>query len=186
VFFYILASRAYSYRGIRLKRYPIIGFFTVVFFQGFGVYSMTYFACNISNEFVAVYPEYFYIPFVVSSVMVAGIYPLTQVFQHDADARNDDYTLSMMLGYRGTFFFSTAMFLLSALLLFVYFYDLGRLYDYFIFVVFLFPVLCFFFWWFRKVYYDERQANYRYTMMMNAFSAGSMNAYFLLLIFLKP
>ncbi len=29
----ILASRAYSYRGIRLKKYPVIGFLTVVIFQ---------------------------------------------------------------------------------------------------------------------------------------------------------
>ncbi|MEP7110351.1 MAG: prenyltransferase, partial [Ferruginibacter sp.] len=29
---YILASRAYSYRGIRLKRYPVTGYLTVIFF----------------------------------------------------------------------------------------------------------------------------------------------------------
>ena len=33
VLLYILVSRAYSYRGIRLKRYPIVGFLTVVVFQ---------------------------------------------------------------------------------------------------------------------------------------------------------
>ncbi len=31
---YILCSRAYSYRGIRLKQYPVIGFCTVFFVQG--------------------------------------------------------------------------------------------------------------------------------------------------------
>ena len=31
---YILASRAYSYRGIRLKQYPVIGYLTVIIFQG--------------------------------------------------------------------------------------------------------------------------------------------------------
>ena len=31
---YILASRAYSYRGIRLKKYPLAGYLTVVVFQG--------------------------------------------------------------------------------------------------------------------------------------------------------
>ena len=30
----ILASRAYSYRGIRLKKYPVTGFLTVIIFQG--------------------------------------------------------------------------------------------------------------------------------------------------------
>src|SRR6185437_1210353 len=31
---YILASRAYSYRGIRLKKYPVIGWLTVTVCQG--------------------------------------------------------------------------------------------------------------------------------------------------------
>src|ERR1700722_7503517 len=30
---YILASRAYSYRKIRLKKYPVIGYLTVIIFQ---------------------------------------------------------------------------------------------------------------------------------------------------------
>ncbi|HSV09988.1 MAG TPA: UbiA family prenyltransferase, partial [Hanamia sp.] len=34
IFFYILASRAYSYRNIRLKKYPIIGYLIVIIFQG--------------------------------------------------------------------------------------------------------------------------------------------------------
>src|SRR5215510_5706577 len=31
---YIAASRAYSYRGIRLKEYPVAGYLTVIIFQG--------------------------------------------------------------------------------------------------------------------------------------------------------
>ncbi len=34
IIFYILASRAYSYRKIRLKKFPVIGYLTVVIFQG--------------------------------------------------------------------------------------------------------------------------------------------------------
>jgi 1,4-dihydroxy-2-naphthoate polyprenyltransferase len=34
IFIYILVSRAYSFRGIRLKQYPIIGYLIVVLFQG--------------------------------------------------------------------------------------------------------------------------------------------------------
>src|SRR5689334_18972263 len=42
VLFYSLASRAYSYRGIRLKKFPIIGFLTVFIFQGGLIYFLTY------------------------------------------------------------------------------------------------------------------------------------------------
>lgn len=38
----ILASRAYSYRGIRLKKYPVTGFLTVIIFQGAITYFMVY------------------------------------------------------------------------------------------------------------------------------------------------
>ncbi|MEO6639106.1 MAG: hypothetical protein ABIN25_12575 [Ginsengibacter sp.] len=34
ILLYILASRAYSYRKVRLKKYPVIGYLTVIIFQG--------------------------------------------------------------------------------------------------------------------------------------------------------
>ena len=34
VLLYILASRAYSYRGIRLKKFPLTGYVIVIIFQG--------------------------------------------------------------------------------------------------------------------------------------------------------
>lgn len=40
VLIFILISRAYSYRNVRLKQYAVIGFFTVFIFQGAFVYLM--------------------------------------------------------------------------------------------------------------------------------------------------
>ncbi|HVU54228.1 MAG TPA: hypothetical protein VHD83_04195, partial [Puia sp.] len=40
---YILASRAYSYRGIRLKRWPVIGYLTVIGCQGALVFFLVYY-----------------------------------------------------------------------------------------------------------------------------------------------
>jgi 1,4-dihydroxy-2-naphthoate octaprenyltransferase len=39
---YILASRAYSYRRIRLKKYPVIGYLTVITCQGALVFFLVY------------------------------------------------------------------------------------------------------------------------------------------------
>jgi 1,4-dihydroxy-2-naphthoate octaprenyltransferase len=39
---YILASRAYSYRGIRLKKYPFAGWLTVITCQGALVFFLVY------------------------------------------------------------------------------------------------------------------------------------------------
>src|SRR5688572_1423936 len=44
---YIAASRAYSYRGIRLKKYPIVGYLTVVIFQGSLTFFMVYHGTHI-------------------------------------------------------------------------------------------------------------------------------------------
>src|ERR1035437_9530961 len=41
VLIFILVSRAYSYRKLRLKKYAVIGFLTVFIFQGAFVYLMT-------------------------------------------------------------------------------------------------------------------------------------------------
>ncbi len=41
-FIYILASRAYSARSVRLKKYPIAGFLTVIICQGALVFFMVY------------------------------------------------------------------------------------------------------------------------------------------------
>ena len=42
ILLYILASRAYSYRKIRLKKYPILGFLVVFLFQGGLIFFITY------------------------------------------------------------------------------------------------------------------------------------------------
>ena len=49
ILLFIAASRAYSYRGIRLKKYPFIGYLTVIFFQGALVYFIVRHGCSQSK-----------------------------------------------------------------------------------------------------------------------------------------
>jgi 1,4-dihydroxy-2-naphthoate octaprenyltransferase len=42
IFLYIIASRAYSYRKIRLKKYPVLGYLVVVIFQGAVTFFLVY------------------------------------------------------------------------------------------------------------------------------------------------
>ncbi|MDQ6762146.1 MAG: prenyltransferase, partial [Bacteroidota bacterium] len=46
ILLYILASRAYSYRKIRLKKYPVIGYLTVIIFQGAVTFFLVYHGSN--------------------------------------------------------------------------------------------------------------------------------------------
>src|SRR5687767_13642526 len=95
----ILASRSYSYRGIRLKRYPVTGFLTVIIFQGAITYYMVYMGSGGDNS----------LPWqgmLISSLLFGGFYPLTQVYQHKQDLKDGVRTISYKLGVKGTFIFS--------------------------------------------------------------------------------
>src|SRR5688500_13790957 len=75
ILFYILASRAYSYRGIRLKQYPITGFLTVFIFPGALVFWLTWHGAH--PDLPAVAPL---LPAVTSSLLIGALYPLPQIY----------------------------------------------------------------------------------------------------------
>src|ERR1700753_4258756 len=78
---YILASRAYSYRGIRLKKYPLAGWFTVIVCQGALVFFLVYQGSHLSSAGA----ESLHAPLeamVACSLLLGGFYPLTQIYQH--------------------------------------------------------------------------------------------------------
>lgn len=177
---YILASRAYSSRTIRLKKYPFTGFLVVAFFQGAFTYYMLY--TGISSE--RLYSLHLY-AMLASSFQIAGVYPLTQIYQHKADLEDEVITISYKLGYKGTFIFSSLMFLVSMLFYFLHFKFNNGLQSFYILQIFFLPALCFFIYWFIKVLSDTRQANFKHTMRMNVLAASSLNCCFILLTFLK-
>ncbi|HEV7382451.1 MAG TPA: UbiA family prenyltransferase, partial [Dyadobacter sp.] len=103
---YIAASRAYSSRSIRLKKYPVAGFLTVAVFQGAFTFYMSYLA--ISGQELTLTQPHIYL-LLGCSFQIAGAYPLTQIYQHEADLKDGVVTLSYRLGYRGTFIFTALM-----------------------------------------------------------------------------
>ena len=113
---YILASRAYSYRGIRLKKYPIVGYLTVVIFQGGITFFLVYHGCSVEKTLQVPLPG-----MIASSLLIGGFYPLTQIYQHEADKKDNVITLSYILGYRGTFIFTAMIYILAMSTLFYYF-----------------------------------------------------------------
>ncbi len=110
---------------------------------------------------------------------IAGIYPLTQVYQHKADAKAGDFTFSRWLGIRGTFEFSGVCFGVVAFLMGYHFIGTNQSHLFYVFILFIFPVMAYFIWWAGKVWADPTQANFRYTMLLNKFAATFLNLYFL-------
>ncbi|MEM7039670.1 MAG: prenyltransferase, partial [Bacteroidota bacterium] len=113
-----------------------------------------------------------------SSLLIAGVYPLTQVYQHEADAAAGDRTMSLLLGYRGTFVFSMLMFAVAGFFIYLELARPGQMRDFFVFLGFLAPVIMYFNWWMMQVWKSTTAANFKNTMRMNALASTCMNLAF--------
>ncbi|MDW8330784.1 MAG: UbiA family prenyltransferase [Cyclobacteriaceae bacterium] len=177
VLVYGLASKAYSHPSVRLKKYPVSGWITAGFFQGFFTFLTCYIGLNDFEISQALRPQII-APALLSSIMLWGNYPLTQVYQHQEDAQRGDLTLSLRLGITGTFYFSGWMFLLAGVgfvVLFHYMFSGKYLRE---FVLAMAPVVLFFAFWFYRVRQHPDYARYDYAMWMNFISSTSLNVFF--------
>ena len=177
---YILASRAYSYRGIRLKQYPVIGYITVIFFQGAVTFFLVMHGCS-SNKTLAV-PLY---AMIAASLLIGGFYPLTQIYQHQQDKEDSVTTLSLLLGYKGTFIFTAIIYLFAISTLAYQLISTLQQNSFFIIQIFFIPVLVYFFWWFRQVTLKHTAANFVNTMRMTILASVCTNAAFITLFLIE-
>ena len=181
VLLYVLISRAYSYRHVRLKKYAVVGFLTVMLFQGAFTYLMVSSATtNFSLE--SFFSTDNIICMVVSSLFIGSVYPLTQIYQHQADKKDGVNTISYKLGYMGTFLFSATFFTLATVLLFYYFNLNHHERDFVLFLLMMLPVIIRLMYWFNEVRKNAAKANFENTMAMNVWASTCMNIYFFILI----
>jgi 1,4-dihydroxy-2-naphthoate octaprenyltransferase len=180
VFIYSMVSRAYSYDKIRLKKYPILSWSIVGLFQGAFTFLLVYHYCQYSGfDFTHLLIESgILLAALASSIMLWAVYPLTQVYQHKQDAANGDQTLSILLGIKGTFIFSTIAFAVGFLCYFFYF-DFN---TFLFFLVFNIPSFVFFNWWTIKVFQSESNANFNNTMRMNILASLCLNLFYIWLV----
>lgn len=174
---YIAASRAYSYRGIRLKKYPVVGYLTVIIFQGAVTYFMVYHGSSI-NKIITAPPA----GMVAASLLIGGFYPLTQIYQHEADRKDGVITISALLGYRGTFIFTALVYTLAMGLLAWTFFSHGEQNKFLALATMMLPILVYFFSWASLVWKDVRTANFANTMRMNLLASICTNLAFLTLL----
>lgn len=178
ILFYILASRAYSNRRIRLKRFPIVGFLTVFIFQGAVVFYAVYASCStpLTNNVPL-------LPCFIASLLIGSLYPLTQVYQHEADIKDGVTTLSYLLGKRGTFIFSALLFTTAAICLFVLLRQQSQTGKFYLFMLVTLPVVLFFCYWMVRVWNNSTAANFRNSLMMNLVSTLCTIIFFSILIY---
>jgi 1,4-dihydroxy-2-naphthoate polyprenyltransferase len=177
---YIAASRAYSSRKIRLKKYPVIGYLTTTICQGALIFWMVYEGASllpISEVPIA--------PMIISSCMIGSLYPLTQIYQHEADANDGVKTISMLLGKMGTFIFSAILYASAMALLANYYLSANDLNSLILFTFCTLPILIYFFWWMTKVYANNINANFNNTMRLNLIATICSNIGFILILITK-
>lgn len=175
---YGLVSMAYSHPFIRLKKYPWISWGIAGLFQGYFTFAMAYAGLSNLGWEVLLKPHVL-VPGFLTSLMLWGNYPLTQVYQHREDARRGDRTLSLLLGIKGTFFFSALAFALTAAAFTWYFVDKGQTPIVWYYLAAMAPISLFFLVWMGFIFREsEKYATYSWAMGMNFISAISLNAFF--------
>jgi 1,4-dihydroxy-2-naphthoate octaprenyltransferase len=174
---YILASRAYSARNIRIKKYPIAGYLLVIICQGCLTWILVYHGCSVGQPLV--FPV---LPVIAAGLLIGGFYPLTQVYQHEQDRQDGVTTISMLLGYKGTFVCSAVVYSAAMLLLFIHFQKTGQSMNFFILASIMVPVLVYFFTWAARVWKDHRQADFKHAMRMNLLASVCTNLGFIIIL----
>lgn len=179
ILIYIVCSRMYSYRGIRLKQYPILGYLTVIFNQGSLTFFMVY---HGSDENLSSHVSYLLL--LGAAFLIGGFYPITQIYQHKEDASDGVTTMSMKLGIKGTFLFSAVMYSFAIFLLWL-FYSSHELYKpFFVLLMFFIPVIVYFVRWFLQVVKNENMADFTHTMQINWLASTCTSLAFITIILL--
>ena len=176
---YGLVSMAYSHPSIRLKKYPWISWAIAGLFQGYFTFAMAYAGLSNLGWEVLLKPHVL-IPGFLTSLMLWGNYPLTQVYQHGEDARRGDRTLSLLLGIKGTFIFSALLFAGTTAAFIWYFLGKGQSHIVEYYLAAMAPIGLFFLLWMGLIFREsEKYATYSWAMGMNFLSAIALNAFFI-------
>ncbi|OUJ75446.1 UbiA family prenyltransferase [Hymenobacter crusticola] len=177
---YLAISKAYSYEGIRLKKYPLISTLVVVVFQGAFTFLMT--QVGVGAAAAQLTEPTNLLLALVSTLFLCGSYPLTQVYQHTEDRQRGDQTLSLLLGIRGTFVFAAIGLLLGALVLAFTYWQRQELRNLIIFLLATVPVVALFNSWAWQVWRNPAAADFEHTMRMNQVSSLCLSAAFITML----
>jgi len=170
---YVAFSKAYSWYGIRLKKYTYLGWVSVAFFQG----GYTFLIGNMAAENM-VSLQWFttknLLCMLIATLFIGASYPFTQIYQHEEDSARGDITISYKLGIIGTFVLAGVLFFLAAIIAWGYFVQYYSINHFYLFLVCLSPIVVYYTYWLRKTLENRKFADYRHTMFMNKISSICM------------
>jgi 1,4-dihydroxy-2-naphthoate polyprenyltransferase len=177
---YILASRAYSARSIRLKKYPLAGYFTVILCQGAVIFFMVFHGTD--HLLTLRVPA---LGMISASLLIGGFYPITQIYQHAADAKDGVKTISARLGIRGTFIFCGIVYIAAFLALACFFLISLEIKEFLLLTTCMLPILVYFTVWAIQVWQNPSKADFRHTMQMNIIASCCTSVGFILVLVMQ-
>jgi 1,4-dihydroxy-2-naphthoate octaprenyltransferase len=119
---------------------------------------------------------------IAASLLIGGFYPLTQIYQHDADRKDGVLSISARLGYRGTFIFCAIIYSMAMGVLGFYYMEMHQFPKFIMLTTMLLPVLIFFLKWAKSVWRDVSAANFNNTMRLNVVASICTSIAFIILI----
>jgi 4-hydroxybenzoate polyprenyltransferase len=162
---YIAASTLYSHPVARIKRFAVVSWLMVGIGQGGLVFLLT--AQSVSGASSFVMRPVPLLPVFSAVFFILGVYPLTQIYQHEEDNSRGDRTISVAVGCLGTFYLA-ALCLAAAIVGFViHFYQTGGLLASGLFCLTLIAAIIHFFRWYLACRRDRLMADWDNLMRMN-------------------
>jgi 1,4-dihydroxy-2-naphthoate octaprenyltransferase len=175
-FIYGLASKAYSWDKIRIKKHPVIGWLWAGIGQGTLTFLLVVLSVNSTSlRGAAGFGVWF--PAMAAGLFVLGIFPITQIYQHREDSQHGDVSMSMKLGVRGTFILS-ALFMGSSVAAFFAFFLLNRGAAIAIgFLTATASAAIYFFHWAMKAARDRSTVDYDHTTRLCIIASTGINLF---------
>jgi 1,4-dihydroxy-2-naphthoate octaprenyltransferase len=177
---YVIFSKLYSSRLIRLKQYPITSFLIVMLIQGSLTFFMIYHGSHASLD-----THMSWLPLIAAGFLVGSFYPISQIYQHEADRADNIKTMSMLLGKKNTFIFCVLMYCFATFILATYYsgHDFNQ--QSIILIIFSIPVIVYLINWFSQVAKNEAVADFKHTMKMNWLASTCSSLAFITIILFK-
>lgn len=180
---YGIGSKLYSWDLTRFKRRPILGWLMTGLGQGaFTALSMA--VLTGGGLSVLGSPRVLWGAGLITAFLL-GVFPLTQVYQHEEDGQRGDLTISRLVGIRGTFLLAAAFLGIAALGFCLWIASMAGWAWAASFLFANLPALVFFASWALRSFKDPEAANFKSTMALNLLASGFMNAWFILYLCLR-
>jgi 4-hydroxybenzoate polyprenyltransferase len=173
---YGAGSKLYSWDKTRLKARPVAGWLATGLGQG--AFTFAAMAASMRAEGLAALSPAVWWGAAFESIFLLGVFPLTQVYQHEEDARRGDLTMSRLVGLRGTFVLAACFLGAGALGMAAWFWRFSTPPWAIAFLASQAPSAAYLAAWALRVYRDPRAADFRSAMIMNVLASGALNLFF--------